>query len=436
MRAIEFDPFYAEAHFNMGIALASQGRYEQAVEAYKEAISINPLHAAAHNNMGNALQELASFKRAIESYQAALIVMPQYPDALNNLGNALQQKGQYLEAIEAYQKALAIEPKLYQAQAQLIFAQRQICDWSDYKDSEEIISFLWAENANVPPSGMLALEDNPSRQKHWSILWAQNSRVDSTDPIQRSKISERKKIRVGFFSSDFHDHATMYLLSGLFRERNQERFEYFVYSYSTTKVGDMLAELKKNVDRFEDIQFLSDEDVVGLVRAHHLDIAIDLKGYTRQSRSKLFKAYLAPIQINWLGYPGTMGCEYIDYIIADEVVIPEEQQKNYSEKVIYLPDCYQPNDDQRKISPVVKPRIDYGLPADAFVFCCFNQSYKISPVELDIWARVLQRIDHGVLWLLDSNRWAKDNLKKEIVCLLYTSPSPRDRQKARMPSSA
>ena len=212
-----------------------------------------------------------------------------------------------------------------------------------------------------------------------------------------------------------------------------------MYSYSTTKVGDMLAKLKKNVDCFEDIQSLSDDDVVNLVRLHDLDIAIDLKGYTRQSRSELFKVYLAPVQINWLGYPGTMGCEYIHYILADDIVIPEEQQKNYSEKVIYLPDCYQPNDDQRKISPVVKPRIDYGLPADAFVFCCFNQSYKISPLELNIWARVLQRIDHGVLWLLDSNRWAKDNLKKEIVArgvsadrIVFAKSLPHDKHLARL----
>ena len=265
----------------------------------------------------------------------------------------------------------------------------------------------------VSTFSLLSREDSPVRQRLRSENWARQNYKNVQTPLPAKPVQKPTKLRIGYFSADFHDHATMRLMSGLLAAHDSSRFEIYAYSYGATRHGEIRKQLTKQVDKFRDILGVTNLDVVTQARAHGLDIAVDLKGYTQNTRSALFAYRLAPIQINYLGYPSTMGADFIDYIVADATVIPEEQREHYSESIIYLPHSYQPNDNTSKIADSTITRADFSLPEDVFVFCCFNNNYKLSPREFDIWMRLLQKVDGSVLWLLRSNRWAEDNLCKE-----------------------
>jgi predicted O-linked N-acetylglucosamine transferase (SPINDLY family) len=220
---------------------------------------------------------------------------------------------------------------------------------------------------------------------------------------------------VGYFGSVFHDHAMMFLMGGLFREHDAAKFEIHAYSYGDNRSGEWRDRVKNTIDAFHDMAGLSDAEIVEIVRANPLDIAIDLNAHTQRTRAGLFAYRLAPVQINYLGYPGTMGAPFMDYIVADPIVIPESARPFYTEKIISLPHSYQPNDDQRAIADTESTRADFGLPDDGFVFCCFNNNYKISPREFDIWMRVLNKLPGSVLWLLGAGEATERNLRNEAA---------------------
>jgi protein O-GlcNAc transferase len=259
---------------------------------------------------------------------------------------------------------------------------------------------------------MLSTEDNAERQLIRSRIWASEKYKQAPLPLPVKPKVRPKRLKIGFFSADFHDHPVQYLIAGLLRDYDRAQFEIFAFSYGHNKSGELRKRLKRNVDQYCDVSDLSDDLVVDLARSHGLDIAIDLTGYTGRTRSYLFQYRLAPVQINYLGYPGSMGADFMDYIVADPTVIPALQSQHYSENVIYL-HSFLPNDDQRQIAQTNTTRADFGLPDDAFVFCCFNNNYKISPREFDIWMRILSQTDGSVLWLSRSNKWAEGNLRKE-----------------------
>jgi predicted O-linked N-acetylglucosamine transferase (SPINDLY family) len=223
------------------------------------------------------------------------------------------------------------------------------------------------------------------------------------------------RIRIGYFSADFHDHATLYLMAGLLREHHRGRFAIHAYSYGRDLCGTMRDHLLAHVDGFHAIGDMADAAVAELSRTQGLDIAVDLKGYTQNGRPQLFAHRLAPVQIAYLGYPGTSGADFIDYMVADPVVVPERERTGFSENLLILPVSYQPNDGMRAIAPRGPTRIECGLPETGFVFCAFHQSYKISPREFAIWMRLLDRVEGSVLWLLRSNRWAEQNLRREAA---------------------
>jgi protein O-GlcNAc transferase len=412
-RAIDAKQSYSDAYFNLGNTLQELGRNEEAIVAYQRALEIEPTYAEAYNNMGNRLKGLGQLDEAISAYRRALDMKPAYAEAYNNLANALKDQGKLDEAIEGYRKAIEIKPSYAAAEAHLIFELQQICDWNSLHQSGNDQKVLGITTSAVPPFALLAAEDCPNRQLERSIVHAHETFRIRPTPTKLKNSRRTKRIKVGYFSADFHNHATMYLMAGVFREQNRRRFDVHVYSYGPIKSSDMRDRLTSDVTKFFDIADLADQPAVELARSHSLDIAIDLKGYTQNTRSEIFQHRLAPIQINYLGYPGSMGVDFMDYIIADPVVIPEDQRAFYSEKVIYLPHSYQPNDDTRPIAKTKTSRADFGLPEDAFVFCCFNNNYKISPREYDIWMRILGKVNKSVLWLLRSNKWAEQNLRKE-----------------------
>jgi protein O-GlcNAc transferase len=412
-KALSIKPDYADAYNNIGNALKDQGKLDEAIKYYSEALSIKPDHPEAFNNMGNALKEQGKLDEAIESFSKALSIKPDYANAYSNIGNALHEKGRIDEAIAAYNKALSIQPDLASTRAQKLHQLANVCNWSAIKEDSSYLATLGVTDGVVSPFSILSLEDAPDRHRLRSVNYARKrfSQKAITRPVRPTRKPDR--LRIGYFSADFYNHATMYLMNQVFAAHDKSRFEIFAYSYGPDKLDEMREKLVSAVDVFHDVSEMNDLQIVELARAEKLDIAIDLKGFTQLTRLAPFAYGLAPLQISYLGYPGSLGAEFIDYIVADRVVIPDEKRQYYSEQIIYLPNTYQPTDNKRVISDRIMTREELGLPSDGFVFCCFNNNYKISPAEFDIWMRLLSKVSGSVLWLLKSNKWAEKNLQRE-----------------------
>ena len=312
-----------------------------------------------------------------------------------------------------YNKALLFDPDFEMARAQKLFILSCICDWEAIEEDRSFISSLGINKTLVPPFALLSLEDNPENQKKRAETFSKLNFLQKPIPFKTSPVITKKRIRIGYFSADFKDHATMYLISKVFTLHDRDKFKIYAYSYGPQKDDNIRQNLISSVDVFDDVSQMSNKDVALLARQDEIDIAIDLKGYTQHSRSSIFAYRAAPIQINFLGYPGTMGANFIDYIIADRTIIPEKFKNYYSEEIIYMPNSYQPNNNQRPISTRNITKQEMDLPEDSFVFCSFNNNYKITKSEFDIWMNLLKRVDGSVLWLLKSNRWVEDNLKRE-----------------------
>jgi len=437
-RVIQLNPDSPEGHNNLGNALFELRQYTAALESYMRVLRLAPNFAEAHNNLGSALHALGQPEKAVRSYQRALELKPDYPDAHYGLGNALKEQGLLADAVKCCKRALKLKPNYPVAQALLFHQQQQICEWQDLSESTRWCATLGIEGKSILPFGMLSAEDNAHRHMLRSINFAQEEYKHLQSTLASKPAQRPQKLRIGYFSADFHDHATLYLMAGLLREHDKSKFELYAYSYGKIQNGKWRKRLIGDVDVFREVRDLTDQETVDLAHADKLDIAIDLKGYTGNTRSQLFAHRLASVQINFLGYPGTMGADFMDYIIADETVIPSDQRQAYTERVIYLPHTYQPNDNTRPIASTDTKRSDFGLPEEAFVFCCFNNNYKISPSEYDIWMRILRRLKGSVLWLLRSNSWAETNLRHEAKIrgvaperIVFADRLPQDRHLAR-----
>ena len=404
---------YAEAYNNMGITLQEQKKLVEAEKAFNKAIAIKPDYALAYFNMGNALKSQGKLEEAIEAFKRALAIKPDYAKALYNIGNSLKDQGKPKEAIASYKKTLSLKPDYARARAQKLHLQAQMCEWLAIKEDLTSLKTLGVAGKSVPPFAILSLEDMPERHRLRSERYAREK--FSQKPLPSPAIPSKRpdKLRIGYFSADYGEHPVAYLIAKVLEQHNRDEFEVFGYSLHGNQQDELGPRLINSFDRFVDVQNMSDKDVAHKVRQDGIDIAIDLNGYTQYSRTEIFAYRAAPIQINYLGFPGTTGTDFIDYIVADRYIIPPENQKYFSEKVLYLPNTYMPTDNGRELSERHITRKDMGLPEDAFVFCCFNNNYKITSSEFDIWMRLLNKVEGSVLWLRQSNQWSELNIKKE-----------------------
>lgn len=412
-KALEVRPDYADAHNGLGVILKEQGALDDAIAQFSRTIEINPGHAEAHNNLGVALEAKGASDESATHYIRAVEIDPDYADAHNNLGLALQNSEAIDESVASYENALAINPDHQVARTLKLHQQAHMCDWAAMREDAALVPKLGVEGDSVPPFAMLVMDDDPGRnllraEKHALEKYDRRALPAASQPKQRTE-----RLRIGYFSADFHNHATMHLMAGLFAAHDRERFEIYAYSFGPDTQDEMRARVVETFDTFRDVSDATDEAVALLAREDAIDIAVDLKGYTQDSRPAIFAYRAAPVQISYLGYPGTLGAPFMDYIVADDMVIPQAQRHNYSEKIITLPNSYQVNDDTRVISNRAMTRSEFGLPEDAFVFCCFNANYKITPGAFDIWMRLLDKVDGSVLWLLKSNEWAENRLHAE-----------------------
>ena len=412
-QALKIKPDYADAYYNMGVAMHDKGDRDAAIDSYKQALKIKPDYAEAYCNMGVALQEKSDLDAAIDSYKQVLKIKPDYAEAYCNMGAALKDKGDVEAAIDSYNQAINFEPEYQLARTQKMHQQASICDWTGIQEDRGYIPELGISTQDIDPFAILSLEDAPGRHRLRSELYAKNNFKQKPIPLPSRPKTKPSRLRIGYFSVDFHEHPVAYLIAQMLEQHDRGRFEIHAYSLGPEKNDKMRHKIVSAVDTFNDVRTMNDRDIALLVRQDNIDIAIDLIGYTATSRPSIFAYRAAPIQINYLGYPGTMGAEFIDYIIGDQNLIPDSFEEYYSEKVIILPNSYQPNDNTRMISGHSMTKFEMGLPESGFVFCCFNNNFKISTSEFDIWMRLLLKVEGSVLWLLKSNNLAEKNLQLE-----------------------
>jgi predicted O-linked N-acetylglucosamine transferase (SPINDLY family) len=405
---------YVEALNNAGIVLQELGRLDEALAAFEGILRLRPAHAEAYNNLGAVLLGQGRADAALGALQKALALRPDYPEAFYNLGNAWRELGKLEGAIAAYQSALRLRPEDADAFSQLVYHRWRACDWTDYAaDQAKLLDLVRGGAARVPPFYLLATPASPEDQLACARRWLAPIVPPPESIFRHTAPRERARIRLGYLSADFHQHATAALAAELFERHDRERFEVLAYSYGPDDASPMRARLTRAFDRFVDIRALSHRAAAERVRDDEVDILIDLKGYTQHARPQIAAFRPAPVQVNYLGFPATMGADFIDYIIVDDFVAPAAAQPFFAEKLVHLPGCYQVNDRQRAIAAAAPSRAECGLPREGFVFCSFNNTYKITPDFFACWMRLLAAVPGSVLWLLEANDLVARNLRRE-----------------------
>lgn len=435
-RALAIRADFAEALNNRGVVLKELRRHEEALASFDRAIAVKPGYADAICNRGTALKMLGRDGEALASYDAALAIQPDLADAWFNRGYVLKALGRPEDALASYDAGLAIKPD-HPDRYGMADAMLAICDW---KRTAEIAGALKAAveaKASINPFALLGYFDDPSLQLQCAKAWTAELITARPKPLWNGTIYRHDKIRLAYLSADFREHATAYLIADLLELHDRSRFEVIGVSFGRDDGSDMRRRLVKAFDRFHDVRANSDSETAKLLSDREVNIAVDLKGHTLDSRPEILNFRPAPVQVSFLGYPGTMGADFIDYIIADPMVAPFEQQPYYTEKIIHLPDCYQPNS-KRRIADRTPGRSEAGLPERGFVFCCFNNNYKITPAVFDVWMRLLKNVPGSVFWLLRDNASAERNLRREAEArgidanrLIFAPRLPHDEHLAR-----
>lgn len=407
---LEKVPGQADCLHLLGVIQFQYRRMDAALALMNQALQSNPQLAAAHSNKGLVLQRMLCLEEAIDSYSAAIALNPDFVDALYNRGNAYKDLQRFEQACADYQRLLALNPQAEYCLGTLIYCQASMCDWRDTSRLPQLRELVQAGARVSLPFTLLTLIDDPALQLRCAQIYAADKYPPQT-PLWQGEKYTHDRIRIAYLSADFHDHATAYLMAELFELHDAKQFDVHVFSFGVDKRGAMRQRLAKAC-QFHDVVDANDAKIAALLRQHEIDIAIDLKGFTQHSRTTIFSYRAAPIQVNYLGYPGTMGAKYIDYIIGDSHIIPPEDDRHYQEKVVRMPDSYQVNDSKRLIANYTPTRAELQLPEDAFVFCCFNNHYKITAEVFAVWMRLLTQVPGSVLWLLGSNPEAESNLRQ------------------------
>jgi predicted O-linked N-acetylglucosamine transferase (SPINDLY family) len=413
-KLIEHKRVSAKVYFYHAYCLSKLNQTEEAVRSLDQSIQLDSTNPIAYFNKGNELMKLQKPLEASGCFGMALAINPSYAEAYHNSGAALSELKQMQAASASYLKALELNPNLDFLFGTCLYQKLLMCDWDFLHEGIEYCRSCIEndQKVSVPFPAILFAGNDKSIQKITKIF-AQSTYPKTNLLATNNSIYKNSKIRLAYYSSDFYNHATVHLIAKLFRDHDRNKFEIYGFSLSLCPHDQAYLQVAKSFDKFFDVSTKSDLDIVRMSRDLQVDIAIDLKGYTKHNRTAIFAEGCAPLQVNYLGYPGTMGAKYIDYIIADKVVIPESAKVFFDEKVVYLPNSYQVNDSTRVISNDLSSRTDHALPEGAFVFCCFNNNYKITPEIFDVWMRIVSSVEGSVLWLLEDNSVASENLYKE-----------------------
>jgi protein O-GlcNAc transferase len=446
-RAVMLKPDFAEAWLGRGNLAWQLERFDEAFDAFEQALSIAPDLAGAwlgrgnvlqkhHKNLrdaglafeqalalkpdlaeawlgrGNVLNELRKYQDAQMAYDQALALKKDLAEAWLGRANVFVSLKRYAEAVVAYDKALVLKSDLRYARGSRFYARLHLADWTGLSaETTAIVSAVKEKKTVIHPAAFGFISSSPLDQLICAETFATS--VGSFPPIWSGEIYSHDRIRIAYLSGDFQTHPLALLAAGLFERHDKSRFRTIGISFGPDDGSRLRRRIESAFEDFIDAQQMDDQQIADLIRCHEIDIAVDLMAFTGNNRVAVFARRAAPVQVNYLGYPGTMAAPYIDYIIADRNIIPKENFTCYSEQVVWLPDCYQPNDEKRAVSERRPTRLESDLPEETFVFCCFNNSYKILPQIFDVWMRLLAAVENSVLWLIETNPVAVQNLKSE-----------------------
>ena len=426
--ALALDPDLAEIHNNRSLVLSALHRFSSAIDSAREAIRLKPSYAEAWNSLGVAQLASDDLSAAAASFRSAIRCNARYARAWANCGFAMQKSGQLADAIRCWQQALVLQPGLDELPGTLLHSKMRQCEWDGWSESlAQLLAAIEKGRPVSPPFAILSLIDSPAIHRRAAITASARLRRAGTAVVgDRSgsaalPSSATKKIRIGYFSADYFNHATTHLLNGVIESHDRNHFEIFGFSFGPFRHDADAAKIRGAFDQVFDTHDLSDHEMVELSRRCGVEIAVDLKGYTEDSRPGVFALRAAPIQVSFLGYPGTLAMREMDYLIADETLVPTRLRQYYDESLCVMPLTYQCNSVRPSnaltmpISTAATYRAALGLPADAFVFCCFNNTFKITPIMFRTWMEMLTEVPHAVLWLLGDNAEAERNLRNEAV---------------------
>ena len=469
-RILAARPNFPEAHFNRGNALQGLERHEEALASYDRAAAIRPDYADAWSNRANTLHQLLRYDEAVASCDRALAIDPNHAEAWSNRGNALhflfrteealacqeraislrptlahavftradilRASGRLAEAIEGFEAALALQPNSATYRFNRDLVHLESCNWARTQSFTAQLRELVLAGEAVQPFTCVSYLSDPAIELRCARIFA--NRIKPETPARIRRVERRSRMKIGYLSADFRSHAVGRTIVELFELHDRECFEIIGISFGVDDGSDMRSRLARSFDQFHDVRAQNDAAATAALHELELDIAVDLMGYTSHSRPRLLAHRPAPVQVNYLGYPGTMGADFVDYVLADRYVLPFEDQPFYDEKIVHLPDCYQPNDSKRRMSAAVPSRRDAGLPEDAFVFCCFNNNYKMTAPVFDVWMRLLRSVERSVLWLFARHELTKANLRREAAArgidasrLVFLDELPHDEYLAR-----
>jgi predicted O-linked N-acetylglucosamine transferase (SPINDLY family) len=448
--AIGIDRVFADAHYNKGVALRALKRNEEAISSFDQALKVNPHDAQAWSNRGNALHDLRRYQDALVCYDKALAIEPHFVGAIMNRAATLEKLELHSDALACYDRALAIDPKnkdaLYERARGLLYLKRfeeaaagfrrllalnpthayasgmlfsalaQCCSWSKYSTLRATVTQnVERRKKTSNPFVFLSVSDSPAAQKTCAETLAADQFPPQSALWERER-RDHRRIRLAYMSADYHEHPMSWLIAGLIERHDRSRFETIAMSLGPDlPESRMRQRLRVAFDRFVDARGMGDLDIAQSLRNLEVDILVDLGGFTQDGGTGVLAWRPAPIQVNYLGYPGTMGVPYVDYILADRFVIPDDCGQFYSEKVVRLPDCFQANDSSREIADATPTRAEMGLPDEGVVFCSFNNSYKITPPIFDMWMRILGQVLGSVLWLVGDQPCVVSNLQDEAA---------------------
>jgi len=412
---LRFDPSHFDALQLLGTAYGQLKSHEQAIEMLSKAITFNPQSALVLNNRGQVYYETRQYAKALADFEKALAIKPDYFELYSKCGDIYFELRQFENSLPYYEKLFQLNPNADFLLGRVLYLKMLLGNWDQYTQiCSQIISGIELGNKVARPFGLQAITHSEDILKKGAELFCQEYYPRQVSVLNHPRLTPSPKIRIAYLSGEFRDQATSVLITELIELHDKNRFEIIAFDNGWDDGSVIRGRLTKAFDEMVDITGMNDLEAAKLIATSEIDILVNLNGFFGSARTNIFAYRAAPIQVNYLGFPGTMGADYMDYLIADPTVIPKESAQHYSEKIAYLPDAYQPNDSQRQIAQISFTRAQLGLPESGFVFCCFNNNYKITPSTYDAWMRILQAVEGSVLWLLTDNQTAEANLRSHM----------------------
>lgn len=430
------NPFYQNL---LGSTLFENGKIDEAVIAHRKAISLKPDFPEAYYNLGNTYLKQKKFNESMICFRKAISIKPNYAEAYHLLANTADKQGEVDVALDIYYKAYSLNPNLDYLVGEVFLLSMTLCKWDHFNHfREKLQTLILSERLAAIPFTVVTLTDSPNLQRKAAEIYVKHENTVSTRQNLFPLSGKKEKIHIGYFSPDFGNHPVTHLIIGLIESRDKNNFEISAFSFGAAATDKWKERLVSAVDHFVDVREKSDEEVAALSRSMGIDIAVDLTGYTSNNRPFIFAERAAPIQVSYLGYLGTLGAEYIDYLISTTTIVPESNKEFYKEKLAYIPN-YMSIEKKEKSSTKIYRRSDFDLPDNGIVFCSFNSNYKITPDVFSSWIDILKRVDGSVLWLFVRNNSAIANLKSEaekqgfdISRIVFAEALPQDEHLSRL----